>query len=369
MAGSSTFTWRHNLTTDSQVSPFHSPIPSTHQAFKDAKPVSWRRLNVGGILATVYGIQELPSDTSEIACLWLLHGRGDTQDSMSFTAAAMLEAWNKKRKPGDKSLVCVCFDQRNHGSRMVDNLASVSWKQGNPTHGPDMWTLYTGTAQDVSFLITNLPAYLPFSFSQHICCGVSLGGHATWHCLMHDSRVSAGIVVIGCPDYTRLMTDRAIRSKLDSCTNSDPPGRDFVGSKDFPPTLVRAIEQYDPAGLLLGELDTVTGDDHLHEPSDAEKRRLRPLLQEKLGGKRIICLSGGKDRLVPYAQGKPFLDWLGRATDKNTGWFKDQGTELVDFLDETGNHEFTAPMRSEAEKWLCDLLSEGHRSEDVASKL
>lgn len=364
MAGNSTFSWRQNLTLDSTVSPFDSPLPQTHQAFVDVKPVSWARYNVGGLLVTVYGARELPLDNCEIACLWLLHGRGDTQDSMSFTAAAMLGAWNRERKTGDKRLVCVCFDQRNHGSRMVDNLASVSWKQGNPTHGPDMWTLYTGTAQDVSFLITNLPAYLPFALAQHIACGVSLGGHATWHCLMHDPRVTAGIVVIGCPDYARLMRDRAVRAKLESCMDSDPPGRNFVGSKHFPPSLVRAVEQYDPAGLLLGELDTVTG-----EPSEAEKKRLRPILRDTLGGKKIICLSGGKDRLVPYAQGKPFHDWLARATDEKSGWFNDRGTKFVDILDETGNHEFSRPMRKEAEKWLCELLREGSRGNETGSKL
>ncbi|KAK5128151.1 hypothetical protein LTR08_004103 [Meristemomyces frigidus] len=357
MAGNSTFTWAHAVTLHSTLSPFASPLPQTHATFADVKAVSWKRLNVGGILVTIYGLQELPQDVGEVACLWLLHGRGDTQDSMAYTAAGLLEAWSNKRTPGQKSLICVCFDQRNHGSRMVDNVANVSWKQDNPTHGPDMFGIYSGTASDVSLLITQLPSYLPFRISEHICGGVSLGGHATWHVLMSDPRVKAGIVVIGCPDYVRLMTDRAIRSKLSTCMDSDPPGRNFLGSKDFPPSLISAVESHDPAGILLGELNTVTGDDHLHTPSAAEQARLRPIISQRLAGKKILCLSGGKDRLVPYECGEPFLTWLKKAVDPKNGWCDGFEIEIEDILDPEGRHEFSTPMRKEAERWLCDLLA------------
>jgi len=130
MAGSSTFTWAHALQLHSTLSPFQSPLPGTHSAFADVKPLSWRRYNIAGLLVTVYGLQELPSDVSEVTCLWLLHGRGDTQDSMGHAAAGLLGAWNQRRQPGQKSLIAVCVDQRNHGSRMIDNVANVSWKQG-----------------------------------------------------------------------------------------------------------------------------------------------------------------------------------------------------------------------------------------------
>jgi pimeloyl-ACP methyl ester carboxylesterase len=355
-AGSSTFTWGPNLRLTSEKSPFESPLPSTHSGFKeDVQPVSWKRYNIGGILLTVYGLEELPSNKDNVTCLWLLHGRGDTQDSMSFIAAAMIRAWNKKRQEGEKSLICVSFDQRNHGSRMIDNRANESWNGGNPTHGPDMYTLFTGTAQDVSQLISHLPAYLLFRPVDHICGGVSLGGHATWHCVLHDSRISSGMIIIGCCDYVRVMTDRAIRGKLASCTSTDPPGQDFLGSKDFPQSLLEVIRQRDPAGILLGELDNPSA--HTREPSEGEKARLRPILREKLAGKKLLVLSGGKDRLVPYQQSEPLLTWLKHALNKDGGWFSDCGTELVDILDPEARHEFSALMRSEAESWLCDVMS------------
>ncbi|KAK0946651.1 hypothetical protein LTR29_001820 [Friedmanniomyces endolithicus] len=362
MAGSSTFTWAHALQLHSTLSPFQSPLPGTHSAFADVKPLSWRRYNIAGLLVTVYGLQELPSDVSEVTCLWLLHGRGDTQDSMGHAAAGLLGAWNQRRQPGQKSLIAVCVDQRNHGSRMIDNVANVSWKQGNPTHGPDMFNTFSGTASDISLLISQLPQYLPYKIDEHICGGVSLGGHATWQLLLTEPRIRAGLIVIGCPDYVRLMRDRAIRSKLATCMSTDPPGREFLGSNDFPPSLLAAIEERDPAGILLGELDVVTGDDHLHPPSALEKERLRSVFAQRLGGKKIMCLSGGKDRLVPVECGEPFLTWLKKAIDPKEGWANDLGIEIEDIVDPGAGHEFSRHMRTEAERWLCELLVSGKGS-------
>ena len=158
------------------------------------------------------------------------------------------------------------------------------------------------------------------------------------------------------------MTDRAIRSNVETAANSDPPGRYFLGSKDCPRPLVEAIERFDPAGILLGELDTVTGDDHLHEPSDAEKKRLLPILKERLAGKKILCLSGGKDRLVPYQQSEPFLTWLKKAIDLREGWAGGLGIRLEDIVDENARHEFNKGMLEHAERWLCNLLADGDSS-------
>ena len=192
MAGGSTFTWQHALNLHSSLSPFESPVPGTHPAFNDVEPISWRRYNIAGILVTIYGLEELRPGVAEVTCLWLLHGRGDTQDSMGLAAAGFLQSWNSRRLPDQKSLISICFDQRNHGSRMIDNRANVSWKQGNPSHGPDMFSTYGGTAQDLSHLLTHVQSYLPFKLAEHICGGVSLGGHATWHILLSEPRIKAG---------------------------------------------------------------------------------------------------------------------------------------------------------------------------------
>ena len=36
---------------------------------------------------------------------------------------------------------------------------------------------------------------------QHLALGVSLGGHSVWQLMFAEPRVTAGVVVIGCPDY------------------------------------------------------------------------------------------------------------------------------------------------------------------------
>lgn len=39
------------------------------------------------------------------------------------------------------------------------------------------------------------------SLDQHLVLGWSLGGHAAWQVIFNEPRVTAAVVVIGCPDY------------------------------------------------------------------------------------------------------------------------------------------------------------------------
>jgi len=41
------------------------------------------------------------------------------------------------------------------------------------------------------------------SLDQHLVLGISLGGHAAWQVLFNEPRVTAAVVIIGCPDYMR----------------------------------------------------------------------------------------------------------------------------------------------------------------------
>ena len=64
---------------------------------------------------------------------------------------------------------------------------SLTWRDDNPTHAQDMYSILCGTAHDVSMLIDYLPSYLFPNDENEIVdwgvCGVSLGGHAVWICL------------------------------------------------------------------------------------------------------------------------------------------------------------------------------------------
>lgn len=66
-------------------------------------------------------------------------------------AAQAIHHWNERLKERAtstvsrgpvKGLIAVSFDQRNHGSRLVDRLANEAWKQGNPRHAQDMFSVY-----------------------------------------------------------------------------------------------------------------------------------------------------------------------------------------------------------------------------------
>lgn len=147
---------------------------------------------------TVYGLDELSCNNKLVASLYLLHPRLQTQTCMQQLAASSIQGWNcrlQQSQTGDTSigLIAVSFDQRNHGSRQVKKLANEDWRSGNETHAQDMFSVFHGTAVDVSLLITHLSSYI-FPTSNHtvttnLVCGVSLGGHGAWvSYLSHDRR-------------------------------------------------------------------------------------------------------------------------------------------------------------------------------------
>lgn len=189
------------------------------------------------------------------------------------------------------------------------------------------------------------------TITSHMALGISLGGHAVWHCLLREPRITSGVVIIGCPDYVRVMSDRARLSKLKTWTDSSPPGSQFLGSKDFPRGLVEAVERYDPAGLLLGKVTDRTEETYTREPTEEEKQRLIPLMANTLQGKRILNLAGGADKLVPYKAGEPFLLWLKKAISKD-GWFRDCGITLEDIVFDGVGHEMSPGMVKEVVRFI-----------------
>lgn len=332
-----------------------NPLDGTHSP---ASPVvSAHTHTIAGILVTVHGLDELPSTATHVACLWLLHPRLQKRETMAALAGQVVAAWNA-RQHARKGLIAVAFDQRNHGSREVDALHNQAWRQGNPRHAQDMFSCYHGTATDTSHLIDHLASYIFTSpapsapkITQHLALGISLGGHATWHCLLSDPRITAGVVGIGCPDYTRLMADRARLSKLATYTSTTPPGAAFLGSPDFPPALQAAVAQYDPAGLLLPNHFNPTGQD---PPVDqASLDRFKLVARERLHGKRILNLSGKEDKLVPYAAGEPFLNVFKQVLQQD----QSLDIDFEDVLFDNVGHEFPKAMADKATEWLCGVLA------------
>lgn len=163
--------------------------------------------------------------------------------------------------------------------------------------------------------------------------------------------MTAAVVGIGCPDYTRLLTDRARLSKLETYTSSSPPGADFLGSKDFPRALQDAIAKYDPAGLLLpGQFNPIGSDP---EVSPEKLARMKVLLRDRLQNKHILNLSGKVDKLVPYAAGEPFLNVFKQVLAEDPSL----NTTFTDVLFDGVGHAFPRAMVDKSTEWICDLLA------------
>ena len=209
---------------------------------------------------------------------------------------------------------------------------------------------------DTSHLMSHIAAYLfPSSecrIGTNLVCGISLGGHAAWQCLFHDSRVKAAISIIGCPDYKRLMSDRALLSRLQTA------GPSFLGSKDFPPCLLDVVRHSDPAGIVTRDLrSSISLDDDFwaREPTVEEKEIFHPRLSHSLSGKQLLNMSGADDKLVPYRCSKPFVDWLKDATAPGR-WFSSDKFDFDDRVFPGVGHAFSPEMARDVDRFVVEFL-------------
>lgn len=134
--------------------------------------ISLRTLQMAGLLVDVYGLAELPSlssETTQISCLWLHHQRGRNKEYMADIAARCVGAWNSHSHSQIESqsggggggkrrgLIALAYDQRNHGSRLVDERANGSWREGNAMHAVDMFGVVEGMVADQGVLLYVFP--------------------------------------------------------------------------------------------------------------------------------------------------------------------------------------------------------------------
>ena len=190
---------------------------------------------------------------------------------------------------------------------------------------------------DTSHLIDYVPPYV-FPDDEHdittnIVCGVSLGGHAAWQCLVQEPRITAAISIIGCPDYLRLMKDRARLSRLNTW---DDETNVFIGSKDFPISLVKTVQKHDPAAIVMNDGGMTAG-------KSVSKSSIIPAIQ----GKRLLNMSGGADKLVPYKCSEPFLGWLKTNSE---------GFYLEDIVFDGVAHAMSPDMAKEVDRFVIETL-------------
>ncbi|KAJ1326308.1 phospholipase/carboxylesterase [Microdochium nivale] len=355
-------------------------------ASKASGTVSMTTMPVAGLALDIYGLAELGPDVSQVSCLWLHHGRGRRKEDMADIARLMVSGHlnqlhshntttsGSSHDDAKRGLIAVAFDSRNHGTRLADKLANRTWRSGNARHAQDMFSQVTGTVVDTMHLIDVLEGYLWLdgdgddsdgqkekTIDQHLVLGVSMGGHCVWQLMFEDPRITAGVVVIGCPDYMRLMTDRATSGHSDKENNDKAPTASaFIGSKAFPRALVRAAERYDPRARLFGT-DPIPAPGVAAAGSADQAQRARAVLKATVSGKRIQVLSGGKDDLVPYAAGKPFLDWFKDAVGSGDGgdsYGADTGiVHVEDNVYPEAGHEFSDEMKRDAVRFIVNATT------------
>lgn len=126
-----------------------TPNPLENSYPSAAPKISLRTFHIAGILTDVYGLDELPKNCNSISCLWLLHPRLSNKQAMTSMAANSIIEWQQRQRSSphaaSKGIIAVAFDQRNHGTRLVDKLANEAWRSGNETHAQDMFRLVNGT--------------------------------------------------------------------------------------------------------------------------------------------------------------------------------------------------------------------------------
>jgi hypothetical protein len=268
---------------------------------------------ISGLRVYAYSHKASMNSTKPIQVHFMLHWRMSTYTAIDGAArkAVLLAHAEKDRK---HDLIVIAFNHRNHGDRMIELRANQSWDEGNPTHAPDMYSIVLGTAHDVSLLIDFLPSYLlPHTLDRDIVdwgiSGVSLGGHAAWILMAHERRLSHAVIVIGCPSYAKLVTDRCVSS----------------GYPTVAPWLPKPF-------LDLVKRTSAEGVNHTANDDS------NPFFGKKL----MIIVGGEKDVLVPWKESKDYVTAL------NVG---PQGIKKVHIHEEAG-HEFNAAMIDETANFI-----------------
>ncbi|KAI0763937.1 Alpha/Beta hydrolase protein [Trametes elegans] len=302
---------------------FSSSSSSTGKSKKAPEP-ALQTLVVGGLAANVYSQPKATPAGAPVVVAFLLHGRNGSALKMGEFVNGLFDEVHALRRThagphAARDLYIVTIDHRNHGKRLVDKQANQGWsddaEKNNPRHAIDMYAIQTGTAQDVSYLVDFLPAYLfpngERTISQFVCIGKSLGGHATWLVLRNEPRIRIGVPVIAAPDYLALMSRRARSHKLP------------VGPPYFPQVLLDLIARADPAAAPYAAAGP----------------------ENPFRGKKVLVLSGAEDKKVPWAVAKEFVERL------NVGGEQEGGVKEVIVEDGTG-HEFSPGMVKEAARFV-----------------
>lgn len=171
-------------------------------------------------------LEEVP-----VKIVYLVHQRGGDYTYTESAAYTVLKQYYKKASSLDVPLVCVTFDNRNHGARLVQEVKNRGWKS-NDTHGADLVSIVEGNVIDLKLVMDYLPAYLNLEAKlapelkkahqtvikyRNGVCGYSLGGHTVIrYALKYPESIEFINPNIGCADMTSLLITRLLQVDKES---------------------------------------------------------------------------------------------------------------------------------------------------------
>lgn len=281
--------------------------------------VSKNTLTIGGVRTYVYGLEQLKSleaYSGDVAVLYMFHGRTDTHKLTEACAYYILSQLEKFSIP----LLCVTFDMRNHGERVVDVTRNQSWSQGNTTHGMDMASIIDGSVQDAVMIMNYLPSYVPGYTFRNFATGISMGGHSCYRIAISAPDKFEGIIpILGCPDLTSLLLNRLLSRKAE-CQFYE--------------------KNYSELGMKADQLEKWPKSFHAYLSS--QDREVADNLPLHI---KVFALFGKEDKLVPVEFSKAALKT-----------FEKDGNQVQIYTEPGTGHNTTEPMLNlvidSLAKWL-----------------
>jgi pimeloyl-ACP methyl ester carboxylesterase len=321
------------------------------------EPISKQEFVIGGITVYVYNADKLEAYIDlinsiyhtashlhkqltdvPINTVYLIHGRGQDYTYTEQLAYNILSQYYEKKDSPQVPMICITFDNRNHGQRLVGQLQNSSWNSGNETHALDMVSAIDGVIDDIKLIMQYLPSYLNLEYFLdpklvqelgteikyvNILSGVSFGGHTVIRfASKYPQLVDAINPIVGCSDLTSLLVNRLVKTPIDS---TDYDKKLFYFNYDELP--------------ISREQQKVNYPPTFHQYLSSDDQNIWENFPMRLV--KMFAAFGGKDVLVPPKLSK---FWVESYESTNSA------TEL--FTQEDAGHECTSDMIDRLTTWL-----------------
>ncbi|CDR44221.1 CYFA0S14e00980g1_1 [Cyberlindnera fabianii] len=228
----------------------------------------------------------------KVKFLFFIHGRTECEAELEYLLMLVLQSYYEDEDHDPAPLIIFSWDQRNHGTRIVDEFKNEGWSSGNDTHAMDMISCVDGGVLDLKNIVDYIPAYLPgyrnFKNVIRIVAGVSMGGHISIRAVAnYPGLFHAAIPIIGCFDLTTLMMKR-LEPNLKGVT--------------------LFIHSYGILKHTMGEKHTKYPQE-LFDITSREDSHISRFYDTKQT--KTLALFGAEDNLVPFRYSIPFIEAIG----------------------------------------------------------